>query len=117
MLRMHPRERLGKTMRLVVDDEVDSRDLVTAILTRCGGEVNCFSISSFRPASLSKVGATEVVSTGSETRLDRKPLPEEGFTINGIWAVELYMKKPCSFSPWSPRDSPWSLSKTIRLLL
>jgi len=26
---------------LVVDDEVDSRDLVTAILTRCGGEVNC----------------------------------------------------------------------------
>jgi CheY-like chemotaxis protein len=26
---------------LVVDDEVDSRDLVTAILTRCGGEVQC----------------------------------------------------------------------------
>ena len=26
---------------LVVDDEVDSRDLVNAILTRCGGEVNC----------------------------------------------------------------------------
>jgi signal transduction histidine kinase/DNA-binding response OmpR family regulator len=26
---------------LVVDDEVDSRDLVRAILTRCGGEVNC----------------------------------------------------------------------------
>jgi CheY-like chemotaxis protein len=26
---------------LVVDDEVDSRDLVTAILTRCGGEVKC----------------------------------------------------------------------------
>jgi len=26
---------------LVVDDEVDSRDLVSAILTRCGGEVNC----------------------------------------------------------------------------
>jgi len=26
---------------LVVDDELDSRDLVTAILTRCGGEVNC----------------------------------------------------------------------------
>jgi signal transduction histidine kinase len=26
---------------LVVDDEVDSRDLVSAILTRCGSEVNC----------------------------------------------------------------------------
>jgi signal transduction histidine kinase/DNA-binding response OmpR family regulator len=26
---------------LVVDDEVDSRDLVSAILTRCGGDVNC----------------------------------------------------------------------------
>jgi signal transduction histidine kinase/DNA-binding response OmpR family regulator len=26
---------------LVVDDEADSRDLVTAILTRCGGEVKC----------------------------------------------------------------------------
>jgi signal transduction histidine kinase/DNA-binding response OmpR family regulator len=26
---------------LVVDDEVDSRDLVRAILMRCGGEVNC----------------------------------------------------------------------------
>lgn len=26
---------------LVVDDEADSRDLVTAILTRCGGEVRC----------------------------------------------------------------------------
>lgn len=26
---------------LVVDDEVDSRDLVRAILTRCGSEVNC----------------------------------------------------------------------------
>ena len=26
---------------LVVDDEVDSRDLVTAIVTRCGGEVKC----------------------------------------------------------------------------
>jgi CheY-like chemotaxis protein len=26
---------------LVVDDKVDSRDLVSAILTRCGSEVNC----------------------------------------------------------------------------
>lgn len=28
---------------LVVDDEADSRDLVTAIITRCGGEVKCCS--------------------------------------------------------------------------
>lgn len=30
---------------LVVDDEVDSRDLVSAILTRCGSEVNCCASS------------------------------------------------------------------------
>ena len=26
---------------MVVDDEADARELVRAILTRCGGEVNC----------------------------------------------------------------------------
>ncbi|MFN2510306.1 MAG: response regulator [Pyrinomonadaceae bacterium] len=34
-------ELLGGLKILVVDDELDSRELITAILTRCGGEVRC----------------------------------------------------------------------------
>jgi hypothetical protein len=34
-------ELLGGLRILVVDDELDSRELITAILTRCGSEVRC----------------------------------------------------------------------------